>query len=40
MFGYKPSGEPECLWSFIVKDSVLDITTEVRGGRVSHNYIH
>ena len=35
MFGYKPNGEPQNLWSFVMKDSVLDMTTDVQGGRVS-----
>ena len=41
MFSYKnPVEPPVYLWSFIVRDSVLDMTTEVEGGRVSayHNY--
>lgn len=38
MFGYKPNGEPHCLWSFIVRDSALDMTTEVKGGRVCIQY--
>ena len=39
MFGYKPNGEPQNLWSFVMKDSVLDLTTDVQGGRVSENFI-
>ena len=38
VYGFKTPAEPEYLWSFIVKDSVLDMATETEGGRV--NILH
>ena len=35
VYGYKSVGDPQCLWTFTTKDSVLALTTELEGGRVS-----
>ena len=35
VYGYKGVGDPQCLWTFSMKDSVLALDTEVDGGRVS-----
>jgi hypothetical protein len=35
VYGYKGVGDPQCLWTFSMKDSVLALDTEVEGGRVS-----
>ena len=35
VYGYKGVGDPQCLWTFCMKDSVLALDTEVDGGRVS-----
>ncbi len=35
VYGYKNVGDPQCLWTFHMKDSVLALDTEVEGGRVS-----
>ena len=35
VYGYKSVGDPQCLWTFIMKDSVLALDTEVEEGRVS-----
>ncbi len=34
VYGYKGVGDPQCLWTFCMKDSVLALDTEVEGGRV------
>ena len=34
MYGYRTVGDPQCLWSFVVKDAVLSLTTEVEEGKV------
>ena len=35
MYGYRTAvGDPQCFWSFIVKDAVLSLTTEVEEGKV------
>lgn len=34
VYGYRSVGEPQCLWTFNMKDSVLALSTEVEGGRV------
>lgn len=34
MYGYKSVGDPQCLWTFTTKDSVLALTTELEGGMV------
>ena len=39
VYGYKSVGDPQCLWTFTTKDSVLALTTELEGGRVSYMYL-
>ena len=39
MYGYKSVGDPQCLWTFNMKDSVLALDTEVEAGRVSTLYL-
>ena len=35
MYGYRTAvGDPQCFWSFVVKDAVLSLTTEVEEGKV------
>ena len=35
MYGYKSVGDPQCLWTFNMKDSVLALDPELEAGRVS-----
>ena len=35
VYGYRNVGDPQCLWTFLMKDSVLSLSTELEGGRVS-----
>ena len=35
VYGYRNPGDPQCLWTFFMKDSVLSLNTELEGGRVS-----
>ena len=37
VYGYKSVGDPQCLWTFHMRDSVLALDTEVEGGRVSQH---
>ena len=34
VYGYRNVGDPQCLWTFLMKDSVLSLNTELEGGRV------
>ena len=34
VYGYRTVGDPQCLWSFVVKDAVLSLSTEVEEGKV------
>ena len=34
VYGYRNVGDPQCLWTFFMKDSVLSLSTELEGGRV------
>eukprot|EP00731_Ephydatia_muelleri_P016582 Em0009g1006a len=34
VYGYRTVGDPQCLWSFVVKDAVLSLTTDVEEGKV------
>ena len=40
VYGYRNVGDPQCLWTFFMKDSVLSLSTELEGGRVSCSVLH